>query len=132
MATLVCSAGAHNTLGPIDQCLPRFQMILNPAVKNSHDKGRPKSGMFITIPQSIKNCVSDVSPGFWRVQAATIKFGNRTTLLINSYFPTDPRRPGADESELLEILGHMKNVIRQNDFDSLLWAGDINADFARN
>ena len=36
-----------------------------------------------------------------------------------------------DEFDLLKTLGHVKNLIRKNDFDSLLWAGDINADFLR-
>ena len=61
-----------------------------------------------------------------------ITFGNSTTLIINSYFPTDPRKPNADQSDLLQTLGHIRNVIRKNKFDSLLWAGDINADFLRN
>ena len=116
----------------LTQALPGFQLVINPAVKNGHDKGRPKNGMFIAIPESIKSCVTDVSPNSWRIQAVTILFGNRKVLLINSYFPTDPRRPDADEAELLEVLGHIQNVIRSNAFDSLLWAGDINADFARN
>ena len=116
----------------LTRALPGFQVFINPAVKNSHDIGRPKNGMFIAVPQSIKNSVTDVSPGFWRIQAVTIQFGSITTLLINSYFPSDPRRPDADESDLLETLGHIKNVIRKTEFSSLLWAGDINADFPRN
>ena len=47
-------------------------------------------------------------------------------------FPTDPRRPNADQSELLETLSHISEVIGKNEFDSILWAGDINADFVRN
>ena len=88
--------------------------------------------MFIAFPESLKNIITDVSPGFWRLQALTIKLGNFTTLLINTYFPTDPQKPQADESELLEILGFIREVIRKNEFDALLWAGDINAHFLRN
>ena len=29
--------------------LPGYEVLLNPAVKNSHDKGRPKNGMFIVF-----------------------------------------------------------------------------------
>ena len=116
----------------LTRAFPNFQLIINPAVKLTHDKGRPRNGMFIAIPQSIRNCITDVSPGFWRIQAIIINLGETATLLINSYFPTDPRRANVDESELLETLGHIKNVIRKHDFDSLLWAGDINADFSRN
>ena len=116
----------------VTNALPGFQFIINPAVKNTHDKGRPKNGMFVAFPEHIKNMVSDVSPGFWRIQAVKFTFSNSTTLLINSYFPTDPRRPDADQSDLLETITHIKDVIRKNDFDSLLWSGDINADFIRN
>ena len=52
-------------------------------------------------------------------------------LVINSYFPTDPRRPDVDHIELLETLSHVRNTIRRNQFDYLLWTGDINADFIR-
>ena len=116
----------------LTSALPGFQVLINPAVKNNHDRGRPKNGMFIAFPDEIKNNVIDVSPGYWRLQAVKIKFGSATTLLINSYFPVDPRRPNADDTELQETLGHIRNVIRNNDFDTLLWAGDLNADFLRN
>ena len=87
--------------------------------------------MFVAFPLAIKNCATDVSPSFWRIQAVKFKFGNSTTLLINSYFPTDTRRANTHDSELEETLGHIRNIIRTNDFDSLLWAGDINSEFLR-
>ena len=106
--------------------------MINPAVKVDHDTGRPKNGIFIAFPLSIKNCATDVSPKFWRVQAVTFKFGDSTTLLINSYFPTDTRRANTHSIELEETLCHIKNIIDNNEFDSVLWAGDINAEFLRN
>ena len=112
--------------------LPGFQLIINPAVKNTHDKGRPKNEMFVAFPNEIKNNVVDISPSFWRLQAVKIKFGSLTTLLINSYFPVDPRRPNIDDAELQETLSHIRDIVRNNEFDALLWAGDINADFVRN
>jgi hypothetical protein len=87
--------------------------MVNPAVKNSHDKGWPKNGMYIAFPESLRNNVTDVSPDYWRLQAAIIKFVNSSTLLVNSYFPTDPRRPNADQSELLETLIYIREVIRK-------------------
>ena len=88
--------------------------------------------MFIAFPDTIKNQVTDVSPSFWRLQAIKIKFVSSTLLLINSYFPTDPQRDSADETDLLETLGLIKQVLEVNDFDTVLWAGDINSDFSRN
>jgi hypothetical protein len=77
----------------------------------------------------VSRIFNDVSPGHWRVQAVTIKFRHSTVLLINSYFPTDP---SADETDLLETLSQIKSVILKNNFDSILWTGDINAYFLRN
>ena len=113
------------------KALPGFHLVINPAVKSNLDTGRPKNGMFIAFPNSIKNNISDVSPGFWRVQAITVKLIDSTLLLLNTYFPTDPRRADQDETELQETLSNIKKVIRRNDFDDIVWAGDINADFVR-
>ena len=113
------------------KALPGFHLVINPAVKNNLDTGRPKNGMFIAFPNSIKNNISDVSPGFWRVQAIKIQLADSTLLLLNTYFPTDPRRANQDDTDLQETLSKIKEVIRNNDFDDIIWAGDINADFVR-
>ena len=115
----------------IVQALPGFQVAINPLVKFELDSGRPRNGMFVAYPSSIKNCVTDVSPNFWRIQALKFKFGASTLILINSYFPTDNKRADSQNEELEETLGHIRNIIAANEFDSLLWAGDINADFLR-
>ena len=46
----------------LTQALPDFQFLINPAVKNSHDKGRPKNGMFIAFPRNIESYLTDVFP----------------------------------------------------------------------
>ena len=38
----------------IYKALPGFNCFIKPAVKNNHDKGRPKNGMFIAFPDEIK------------------------------------------------------------------------------
>ena len=101
-------------------------------MKKDLNHGRPSNGMFIAFPDNIKNQVTDVSPGFWRLQAVKIKFLSSSLLLINSYFPTDPKRDPADNADLLETLGHIKQIIEVNSFDTVIWAGDINSDFSRN
>ena len=116
----------------LKQALPDYQLIINPAIKKDLTQGRPSNGMFIAFPDKIKNQVTDVSPGFWRLQAVKIKFMTSTLLLINSYFPTDPQRDNADNTELLETLGHIKQTIDMHHCDTILWAGDINSDFSRN
>ena len=51
-------------------------------------------------------------------------------LLINSYFPTDPRSD-FDEIDLLMLLTEIQKIIDDNDFDYMVLGGDINADFRR-
>ena len=36
-------------------------MIIKPAEKNGKDSGRPKNGMFVSIPSAFKNMLKDVS-----------------------------------------------------------------------
>ena len=91
-------------------------MVINPAVKGDHDSGRPKNGMFIAFPVSIRHSAVDVSPGFWRVQAVKFKFHNSSILLINSYFPTDTRQAESNNIELDETLGHIRKIILDNDY----------------
>ena len=116
----------------INQTFPNHYCFSNPAIKSTHDKGRAKNGMFTAVPNSIKNQVKDVSPGHWRIQALTISCSTSRILLINSYFPTDPKTNNFNDEELTETLQVIRNVIEGNDFDSVLFLGDINCDFARN
>ena len=51
----------------INQSIPGFYFLINPAIKETHDKGRGKNGMFIAVPSSIKSQIEDVSPGYWRL-----------------------------------------------------------------
>ena len=102
--------------------------MIKPAIKETHDKGRPKNGMFIAVPEKMKNQIVDVSPGHWRIQAALVKLSQSNLLLINSYFPVDSRNDGG---ELLEALESINEVIAQNDFNDVLFLGDINCDFLR-
>ena len=111
---------------------PDSYFIFNPAVKSSLDKGRPKGGMFISVPNSIKGQVSDVSPGHWRVQAAIMAAVEAKTLVINTYFPCETgRMVGQEVEECVEVIEVIRKVVRENEFDSLVICGDINTDFRR-
>ena len=112
------------------QVLPKFHLVINPAIKDDLNTGRPKGGMFIAIPDSIKGLIKDVSPGHWRLQAITITSPTSKTLLINSYFPTDSRTNNTEE--LFETINIIRNVIETNPCDAVVWAGDLNADYSRN
>ena len=115
----------------VGQCLSEAHVIFKAAVKDSL-QGRPKNGMFIAIPREIKEMVLDVSPPHWRVQAVVLSTTNNKILIINTYFPTDPRIEDFDNTELLSTLAAIESVMKENDHDNILWGGDINADFVRN
>ena len=120
----------HGNRYKIKQCIPNARIFFKKAVKNSID-GRPKNGMFIAVASEIKELVTDVSPSHWRVQAVIIKANNRKILIINSYFPTDPRVNSFDTNDLLATLSSIDNTLKDNDFDDVIWTGDINTDFDR-
>ena len=112
--------------------MPGFHTIIKPAVKNIFDNGRPSNGMFIAVPNNFKNIIDDVSPNYWRLQAVILNCSNIKLLLINSYVPVDPKTRNFDDSELLETLNHIRNVLNGNECNHILWTGDINSDFLRN
>ena len=116
------------------QALPNSHVIIKPAVKGDMNTGRPKGGLFIAVPDNIKSLVNDVSPDHWRLQAVTISSPSSTTLLINSYFPTDSQLDNINDNleELLEVIDIIKNLIDTHPCRAVVWAGDLNADFARN
>jgi hypothetical protein len=88
----------------VNQALPGAFVFFKPAHKASpHLSGRPQNGMFIAIPQSLKNVTTNISPQHWRIQAIKIKLNNDSLLIINSYFPNDPHTLNFDDSSLNEM-----------------------------
>ena len=115
----------------IQQTLPSFQLYIKPAIINGHDRGRAKNGMFVAVPDCLKNQVEDISPDFYRIQVLRIKMKTSSFLLVNSYFPCDPQTLGQEDPELIESLSIIKNSIERAGCEAVVWAGDINADFLR-
>lgn len=74
-------------------------------------QGRPKNEMFIAIPQEMKDNVQDTSPNHWRLQAVVINTLGNKILLINTYFPTDPKIQDFDYSDLLSMLYAINELI---------------------
>ena len=85
------------------KCLPDARLVFKNAVKDNFE-GRPKNGMFIAIPDVIKQQVNDVSPAHWRIQAIILSTSRNRILLINFYFHTDPKTATSDTSDLLPCL----------------------------
>ena len=99
--------------------------------KENLDNGRPSNGMFIALPKAYNSSILDVSPEHWRLQAAILNADGCSLLVINSYFPTDKALVRINEAELEEIFAAIEEIMANNQFSSLIWGGDINADFLR-
>ena len=93
----------------IEQSLPDHRIYFKPAQKSSL-LGRPVNGMFIAIPKNLKATISDVSTSSSRVQALVIDSNDKKKLLINTYFPQDPRTTVFDTSELMTTLATLSNI----------------------
>ena len=52
-------------------------------------------------------------------------------MIINTYFPTDQRVNEFDTADLFSTLSAINSVLMENEYDSVIWGGDINADFVR-
>ena len=115
----------------IKRCLPDSHVIVKEAVKCTHDAGRPKNGMFIAVPIEFKELVTDVSPNHQRVQAVVLQSKDNNIMIINTYFPTDPKADDFDSSELLTTLAAIRELLERNAYNSIVWTGDLNADFKR-
>ena len=89
------------------KCLPDARLVFKNAVKNNFE-GRPTNGMFIAIPDVVKQQVNDVSPAHWRIQAIILSTSRNRILLINSYFPTDPKTATSDTSDLFYLVSNQQ------------------------
>ena len=92
-ATIICNQEnflLKNNEYMARQILPEHHLFFKPARKDGFD-GRPKNGMFIAVPLCLKEKTKDVSPESNRVQSIVIEENACRTLLLNTYFPTDPR-----------------------------------------
>ena len=67
----------------------------------------------------------------FRLQATKFNFPSGNFLLINTYFPCDPRTLNFDDAELLILLSEIRNVIRSADCPFVDLVGDLNFDFSR-
>ena len=115
----------------LKNALPGYHAIFKPAIKDKLE-GRPKNGMFIAVPEILKSNVTDVSPQSWRVQAVLLTTTGKRLLILNVYFPQDPRTSELKSDDLEEVLADIKGVLEKNTFDDVLLTGDMNTDFSRN
>ena len=124
----------RNNLYKLSNAFDGYAVISKPAFKDFHsvNSGRPMGGLATILPKNLRKFITLVNCNSWRLKPFTLKLGNETILIINTYFPTDPRTVTNGNVELIEVLAEIKALVEIQKFDSLLILGDINCDFLRN
>jgi exonuclease III len=124
----------RNNVYKLSKAFKNYAVLVKPAYKNFNvqDMGRPMGGLATIIPKGWRKNTTILSSQSWRIQPLLIKLKKKSILVINSYFPTDPRTVGGENIELENVLAEISNIISSNHFDSLYLVGDLNCNFLRN
>ena len=108
-------------------------MFIVPAKKNNSQvsRGRAKGGLATIWNKTLTKYVSKVKSDNFRVQATKFSLPSGGILVINAYFPCDPRTDNFDDTELITLLADMKSLINQSQCTNVLLAADLNCHFER-
>ena len=106
------------------KALPEFHVIFKPATKN---------GMFIALPVNLRNKVKVISPNSSRVQAIVLDTDSEKLMIINTYFPPDPKTITYElDSDMEDVHAAIENMMDSYQCNNVLIVGDLNTDFIRN
>ena len=124
----------RNNLKKLSSFFLNSSVISKPAFKNFEvqNRGRPKGGLSIIVPKSLRKSVKIVSFKSWRIQGIEIHERNMKYLVINSYFPNDSRENNDECQELEDCLTQISSVIQSSGCDHYFLLGDLNAELLRN
>ena len=115
----------------IKRALPNYRLYIKPATK-THFDGRPVNGMFVAVPKDLGNKARDVSPSHNRIQAVRLETDDGVTMIINAYFPPDPKTTEYNvDSDLEDVLATIKNLVDAHHCKDVLIVGDLNCDYSR-
>ena len=108
---------------------PAFSNAVSPAVRaKEQDSGRPKGGLAQLTSKAHKIETNRILTKNFRLQAQMLKFEKVSVLWINSYFPTDSQAAQSADEELVELLQEVERILDSEEFDHVLWNGDLNWD----
>ena len=84
-------------------CNDRYDMFIVPAHKDNFQvsRGRGSGGLATLWNKSLTKYVSKVKCSSYRLQATKFSFPSGSLLILNTYFPCDPRTINFDDEELL-------------------------------
>ena len=108
-------------------------MFIVPAQKQNTQisKGRGKGGLATIWDKNLTKYVSKIKCENFRMQATKFDFPSGVFLVINTYFPCDPRTINFDDTELLTLLTSIQNTAQCSGCRNIWLAGDLNAHFQR-
>ena len=111
----------------------KYDMFITPAYKEDLQvsKGRGKGGLATLWDKGLTKYVSHVKTVSFRLQATKFDFPSGSLLLINTYFPCDPRVNDFNEDELLTLLLEIRSIMNEQSCNFNLVLGDFNTHFSR-
>ena len=80
-------------------------------------------GLAMVIPKKLRKVSKILECESWRLQPVLFQLGKKQILIINSYFPTDPKTLNNDNRDLVTTLAILINIIEATTFHSLYLAG---------
>ena len=110
-----------------------FDMFIVPALKTNDQvsKGRARGGLATLWRKHYTKYVSRIPCSNFRLLGTKFLMPNSSILIINCYFPCDPRGSQFDETDLLNTLTDIEGIIRQAGCNDVILAGDMNSHFLR-
>ena len=111
----------------------KYDMFIIPAEKEHTQisKGRGKGGLATLWDKNLTKYVSQVKCSSFRLQVTQFSFPSGSLLILNTYFPCDPRVNDFNDEELLALLAEIKNVMNNQACKYNLVLGDLNSHFSR-
>ena len=92
---------------------------------------RAKGGLAQLASKELDVKKEKISSKSWRIQAEVLHMNTYKLIWFNCYFPTDPQTLQYDDSELVQVLNEIENILDNNEFDDCLIGGDLNFDPSR-
>ena len=115
----------------IRQALPDYHVFVKPAKKDKLE-GRPINGMFTALPKEMRTKAKDVSPQNERIQGILLDTGEDSILIVNAYFPSDPKTMRYNQdTEMEDVLASIENMIETHQCNNVIIVGDLNTDYKR-
>ena len=104
-----------------------------PAFKDTTQvsRGRGKGGLVTLWRKSLTKYVTKVECNNFRIQATKFSFPTSHLLVINAYFPCDPRVDSFDDTDILTLLADLRTIIEVSGCHNVMIAADMNCDFVR-